>query len=279
MVKNFEQTRDTSSTTNRLTRDGLTLERLLERGKCVRDSTGCLKWLAARTGRVGRKGGYPVINLHDEKTQLVTRLVYELAHGERPECVMHTCDTPMCVDVNHLRGGTIAENNSDMQRKGRGRGVNSRPTRPTWDETWLGIAGLIGARSRCTRRAAGCVIVTATNRTTAQGYNGPPAGLELTGEMCSEFCPRATSKITSRDYDNCVATHAEANALIQSDRSLHEGGAAYVSTSPCFGCAKLLANSGLKRVITRVLPQDWYRDPKGVVEFIIKCGLEVIVFP
>lgn len=276
----FDRTRASIATRRRIPRDELTLEKLLDYGQCVRDSTGCLKWLAART-RPKRefRSGYPVINLRNEATQAVTRLVYELVHGEKPPIVMHKCDTPMCVDPEHLIGGTLADNNRDMALKGRARGRHSAPLRPSWDETWLKSAELIGTRSRCVRRQAGCVIVTAYNRVTAQGYNGPPAGIQLDTEMCDGFCPRATTKIAPKDYDNCIAAHAETNALMQSDRSLHTNGSAYVSTAPCFGCAKLLSNSGLKRVVTRVLPQDWYRDPKSTIEFIMTCGLDVIVFP
>ena len=36
--------------------------------------------------------------------------------------VMHLCDNPPCVNVNHLRVGTVAENNADRDAKGRARG-------------------------------------------------------------------------------------------------------------------------------------------------------------
>jgi len=279
-VFSLDRTRASINTRRRLQREELTLEHLFAYGQCVRDSTGCLKWLAARTKPKKKyQSGYPVINLKNESTQAVTRLVYELVHGAKPPIVMHKCDVPMCVDPDHLIGGTLADNNRDMAEKGRARGPRSKPLRPSWDETWIESAEIIGARSRCVRRQAGCVIVTSYNRVTAQGYNGPPAGIQLETEMCDGFCPRATTRLAPKDYDNCVAAHAETNALMQSDRSLHEGGSAYISTAPCFGCAKLLSNSGLRRVVTRVLPQDWYRDPKTTIEFIMTCGLDVIVFP
>ena len=35
--------------------------------------------------------------------------------------VMHLCDNPPCVNVDHLRLGTQADNNADREAKGRGR--------------------------------------------------------------------------------------------------------------------------------------------------------------
>lgn len=47
------------------------------------------------------------------------RLAYELATGESPSVVMHTCDSPSCCNPNHLRGGTQRQNMKDKVRKDR----------------------------------------------------------------------------------------------------------------------------------------------------------------
>lgn len=271
LVNRVERTRDTGKRV-KLTRADLTLDALVEYGNAVRDSTGCLKWLAARTKKVGDRGGYGVINLAGEKTQYVHRLAHWLTTGDEPPCVRHSCDTPMCFEPAHLLAGTVADNNADIRDRGRG-----RRRRATWSEVWMNVALDVGERSRCTRRAAGCVIVTSTNRIISTGFNGPPAGLIQDESMCTKWCPRVSWKTPPREYDNCVAAHAEINALMHSERERRYGGTAYVTTAPCYDCAKSLANSGLAWVRTRVLPQDWYRDPRRSVEFMMKCGIGVEV--
>lgn len=53
----------------------------------------------------------------------VHRVAFELANGPIPEglVVMHRCDNPPCVKLEHLTLGTVADNNLDRDRKGRHR--------------------------------------------------------------------------------------------------------------------------------------------------------------
>lgn len=164
-------------------------------------------------------------------------------------------------------------------------GVTSHP-RPTWDDTWLMMARIIGHRSRCDRRRVGAIIVGVRNEIEASSYNGPPAGwrdefflIEDSLQGCLLWCERAQhaadALILPGTYHTCPSLHAEANALLRADRTKIEGGTIYVSSAVCHDCAKLVANSGLARVVMDVLPGDAHRDPAGVEAYLRTCGLLV----
>lgn len=79
--------------------------------------TPCHLW----TGATDRKG-YGVFSLN-AKSVSAHRVSWVDVHGEPPAvtpCVLHGCDTPACTNVGHFFLGTIADNNADMARKGRG---------------------------------------------------------------------------------------------------------------------------------------------------------------
>lgn len=117
---------------------------------------------------------------------------------------------------------------------------------------WLEIADIIGDKfSTCVRRKYGSVIIGEDGRVVSIGYNGAPHGIK----HCSDGgCPRAMSDVPHGSvYDNCVAIHAEANALLYADISLRSGSTLVVNGPPCYGCAKLIAGSGIKNVA-------WYED-------------------
>lgn len=146
--------------------------------------------------------------------------------------------------------------------------------RPSWDETWLAVADVVAQRSLCSRRKAGCVLVSADNRIIGSGYNGPPAGYPVPANAeCTQWCPRATSGGTTNNYDDCPAAHSEPNALMYSDRVQREGGTAYVTSCPCLTCAKNLANSGIARVVFRIGKEDAVRDPRASISLLTKSGI------
>ncbi len=147
-------------------------------------------------------------------------------------------------------------------------------TRFTWDETWVGIAKNVARRSACALGQVGAVVVDHTNRVVATGYNGPPAGYP---DQCITGCPRFFTRMNegrTATYENCISIHAEANALLFCDRRDRVNGTIYVTSSPCIECAKLIANSGLARVVvTRDLEPVEHRDPQTGRDIIEKARL------
>lgn len=147
----------------------------------------------------------------------------------------------------------------------------------------MAIARLMGQRSLCSRDRVGAIIVDADNRIVDSGYNGPPRGwAPIHSDSCLTWCPRAVPYVDEvvppRDphYDDCVSIHAEANALMFSDRTRRIGGTIYVSSGTCGGCAKLVANSGLVRAVygSSVL----HRDSEKWYDFLRECGIAVTLY-
>jgi len=143
----------------------------------------------------------------------------------------------------------------------------------SWDATWLEVAQVIGKRSKCSRAQVGAVIVNSSKRVIATGYNGPAADYQVEGE-CANWCERAQTGVLDTFYNTCPSIHAEANALLYVDRSAVEGGTIYITTAPCFSCAKLISNSGIARVVW-AKSNDAHRQPEQVIEYLRKCGILV----
>jgi len=148
--------------------------------------------------------------------------------------------------------------------------------RTDWDTTWLLVAQAMAGRSQCVNRQVGCVIVDPNNRPVSVGYNGAPAGYPVSGS-CNNYCARGASQVRGASYSNCVSVHAEANALIFADRRTYAGGTIYITNPCCFDCAKLVANSGVSRVVWLESDADEHADKQTPTDFLRDCGLEVSI--
>jgi deoxycytidylate deaminase len=58
-------------------------------------------------------------------------------------------------------------------------------------------------------------------------------------------------------YSNCVAIHAELNALLYCDRSDLPGSTLYVTRKPCYGCMKAIYASGVSKVVSPGMVEDF----------------------
>jgi len=81
------------------------------------NTNACTRW----RGRSNEKG-YPRC-WHDDQLKRMSRLLWEQANGPIPDgyCVLHRCDNPECLNLNHLWSGTAKQNREDMVAKGRSR--------------------------------------------------------------------------------------------------------------------------------------------------------------
>jgi len=122
-------------------------------------------------------------------------------------------------------------------------------SRPTWDEYFIEICRMVGSRSTCDRGKTGAVIVR-DKRIIATGYAGSPVGLAHCDEVGHEF--KDTIHADGSISKHCVRTiHAEQNAIAQAAKfgTAVDGSTVYCTMTPCYVCAKILINAGVKRVV------------------------------
>ncbi|MDQ5912014.1 MAG: dCMP deaminase [Patescibacteria group bacterium] len=124
-------------------------------------------------------------------------------------------------------------------------------TRPSWDEYFMAITDVIGTRGTCDRGRAGCVIVK-DKRILATGYVGAPAGLPHCDQVGHEM-----HKVVHEDGSetmHCIrTTHAEQNAIAHAGRVgiALDGSTLYCKMTPCYTCAKIILNAGIKRIVVQ----------------------------
>lgn len=121
--------------------------------------------------------------------------------------------------------------------------------RPTWDEYFIEIMYMVGKRGTCDRGQVGSVI-TRDNRILATGYAGAPSGIAHCDVVGHEM--HMVTHDDGHESQHCIrTTHAEQNAIVSAARHgvAVEGGTVYCKITPCYTCAKLIINAGIKRVV------------------------------
>jgi dCMP deaminase len=127
-----------------------------------------------------------------------------------------------------------------------------------FDQRYLEMARIWAQNSYCQRRQVGALVVK-NGMIISDGYNGTPSGFE---NICED--------------DNGVTKpyvlHAEANAITKLARSSNnsDGATIYITASPCIECAKLIIQSGIKRVVYG----EKYRLTDGI-DLLERAGIEV----
>lgn len=111
-------------------------------------------------------------------------------------------------------------------------------------------------RADCTRRQVGAVIVDSEHRIVSTGYNGAPSGDP--GCLTDGACPRGQKSYAEvpafSSYSNCIAKHAEQNAIEYAwdelnDRFCEGEFTVYITCEPCPDCRALIDEMALDRVV------------------------------
>lgn len=87
------------------------------KGKSTVQENDCWNW----NGFVSPTDGYGRYR-RPKRNWTAHRFVFNLINGYEPKVVMHKCDNRICVNPDHLEGGTQKKNLQDMIDRGRGKG-------------------------------------------------------------------------------------------------------------------------------------------------------------
>ena len=145
--------------------------------------------------------------------------------------------------------------------------MSNPQNRPDWTTYFLDIARAVGRRATCLRRRYGAIIVK-DHIIISTGYNGAPRG--EANCIDTGICERERLHVPKgRNYELCVAVHAEQNAIINADPAAMDGATIYIvginadgtlaTGNPSLHCRRMLRNAKLAKVV-------YYETDGSVVE-------------
>lgn len=145
--------------------------------------------------------------------------------------------------------------------------------RPSWDDYFMEICRQVALRATCDRGRSGCVIIRDRQILTT-GYVGSPVGLPHCDEIGHQF-----HLVTHEDghiSQHCIrTTHAEQNAICQAAKLgiPLDGASLYCKMTPCYVCAKMIINVGIKRVVC----EKDYHAAQLSKEIFAVAGVELVI--
>lgn len=118
------------------------------------------------------------------------------------------------------------------------------------------------------RRAKVGAIVVKDDRIISIGYNGMPAGWD---NNCENTIGYSNGEPVLKTKPEVL--HAETNAISKLAKSSESGDGAdmFITHGPCLDCAKLIFQSGIRRVYFG----QHYRDEDGI-KFLKDSGIDVV---
>jgi dCMP deaminase len=130
-----------------------------------------------------------------------------------------------------------------------------------YDDMFMEMARVAGRKSKANKRKVGAIAVK-DNNIIGIGINGTPTGWFTNEDIDIDTGSTAEEVL-----------HAEENLIAKVARSSNssEGATIYVTCAPCIKCARLIAQSGFKRVVY----DTPYKDDAGLVMLSI-LGLDVM---
>ena len=133
-----------------------------------------------------------------------------------------------------------------------------------WDDRFIGLAKLVGSWSKDPSTQVGAVIVDKDNRIVSVGYNGFPKSVSDTQH-----------RLLDREQKYDMMVHAEANALMFANKSVH-GCVLYTwPFQPCSRCAGLIIQSGMIKEVVTVQNTDprWEKNFNLALQMFEESGI------